>query len=597
MAEVKSIAEQYHVLETRYNEDGQPTVTATFTPTADTKRCAMVVKTSVIPVLFVPGIMGSNLNYVDKDGNTQEAWGPPNNIVSGFGQVLNFWAALSAADRAERLNPYSTSVKWDGPVEAVPNTFGDVDDAQGGYTLNGKKLALKRGWGSVHKDSYGAFLVKLQSLLDQMCFETSEEPWKSLLALRPERSAKARQAESADISPVTPAELDHARDFHYPVYACGYNWIHNNEFSATGYKSGPDAGVSALSDQVDRILADIRAHRDKACNQVILVTHSMGGLVARAYAKAHPDKILGIVHGVMPATGAPATYKRVRAGFGGEGGGIEGWGTSKILGPDADRAAPPILNSEGALQLLPWPDYGAGIDAEHIGSNPPLSQWLQVRRKGQTTPVFAPGRDEVLMGANWFSLLPSDIRNEYVGRNSGVIRNKRVTPSDEREMALRRARGITEKPEDDRRALNARLVRVGEFQDNHRGFYLNGKTFAFYGSDPAQRSWWSHVWEGDIPVGISAADMQRAVLKKDDGEGKVVITLPDRRDVLLTIAPASDSGDGTVPSPSGMAPQIAGVPSFVHQGYDHQSAYIAGNQLGLLSTLFSVIKFAQQRKD
>jgi alpha-beta hydrolase superfamily lysophospholipase len=46
------------------------------------------------------------------------------------------------------------------------------------------------------------------------------------------------------------------------------------------------------------------------CEKVIVVTHSMGGLVARALI--HPkmgslkDKVLGIVHGVMPAIGAGA---------------------------------------------------------------------------------------------------------------------------------------------------------------------------------------------------------------------------------------------------------------------------------------------------
>lgn len=55
------------------------------------------------------------------------------------------------------------------------------------------------------------------------------------------------------------------------------------------------------------------------CKQVIVVTHSMGGLVGRALI--HPmygnlqDKVAGIVHGVMPAIGAPAAYKRMRAGF------------------------------------------------------------------------------------------------------------------------------------------------------------------------------------------------------------------------------------------------------------------------------------------
>jgi pimeloyl-ACP methyl ester carboxylesterase len=51
-----------------------------------------------------------------------------------------------------------------------------------------------------------------------------------------------------------------------------------------------------------------------AATKVILVTHSMGGLVARACAKRIPDKIAGVIHGVMPALGAPAAYRRMACG-------------------------------------------------------------------------------------------------------------------------------------------------------------------------------------------------------------------------------------------------------------------------------------------
>ena len=36
----------------------------------------------------------------------------------------------------------------------------------------------------------------------------------------------------------------------------------------------------------------------------------MGGLVVVAYAR-HPDKILGIIHGVQPAVGRPFAYRRM----------------------------------------------------------------------------------------------------------------------------------------------------------------------------------------------------------------------------------------------------------------------------------------------
>ncbi len=78
------------------------------------------------------------------------------------------------------------------------------------------------------------------------------------------------------------------------------------------------------------------------CHKVILVTHSMGGLVARYYSECltEPgpgrDKIYGIVHGVMPSIGAAATYTRMKRGTENpESGmaGAAGYVTSHVLWP------------------------------------------------------------------------------------------------------------------------------------------------------------------------------------------------------------------------------------------------------------------------
>jgi pimeloyl-ACP methyl ester carboxylesterase len=47
--------------------------------------------------------------------------------------------------------------------------------------------------------------------------------------------------------------------------------------------------------------------------KVIVVTHSMGGMVSRALTEIHQcDKVLGVSHGVLPATGAPAYMPHAR---------------------------------------------------------------------------------------------------------------------------------------------------------------------------------------------------------------------------------------------------------------------------------------------
>jgi len=125
------------------------------------------------------------------------------------------------------------------------------------------------------------------------------------------------------------------------------------------------------------------------CNQVILVTHSMGGLVARAACKLHgaEEKVLGVVHGVQPAFGSPAAYWRMKAGFerpqGGPTGTLWDWfrkplkmtkhivlGTvgAWVLGTNGEEVTSLLGNMPGGLQLLPNKLY-----ADNAGNK----QWLR----------------------------------------------------------------------------------------------------------------------------------------------------------------------------------------------------------------------------
>ena len=75
----------------------------------------------------------------------------------------------------------------------------------------------------------------------------------------------------------------------------------------------------------------------------------MGGLAARwaSEVAGASGSILGIVHGVQPATGASAGYWRMKAGFEGS------WATSRVLGNSGDKVTPILGNIPGGLQLLP----------------------------------------------------------------------------------------------------------------------------------------------------------------------------------------------------------------------------------------------------
>lgn len=80
----------------------------------------------------------------------------------------------------------------------------------------------------------------------------------------------------------------------------------------------------------------------------------------------------------MPATGAPAFYKRLKAGFGDEPNpcnwkwydyinplsyvkmgltSLKDGVVAKLLGATARETSPILLNAPGAMQLMPWPNY------------------------------------------------------------------------------------------------------------------------------------------------------------------------------------------------------------------------------------------------
>lgn len=85
---------------------------------------------------------------------------------------------------------------------------------------------------------------------------------------------------------------------HSPVYAFGYDWRQS---------------CSSHAVELDRFINSV-LERERA-RQVILVTHSMGGLVARGALRLIASKVMGIVHCVQPAVGAVAAARRCITGF------------------------------------------------------------------------------------------------------------------------------------------------------------------------------------------------------------------------------------------------------------------------------------------
>jgi hypothetical protein len=279
------------------------------------------IEREIIPIIFVPGIMGSRLR---RRSDKITIWDPDDIkfMVKKFG-----WLSVTAAERkdlvvgSEFSSDHAEVISCD---QQHNKKFANEHDIR----------REKRGWGGVMWGSYGRLLIKLQ-----------EHRW--------------------------PSPLDAC--FEFPVHAFGYNWIASNG----------EAGL-ALKRYIDKTISDYQAGnnspdgRTRDCNKVILVTHSMGGLVARSACMMHEaeEQVLGVIHGVQPAVGSPAAYWRMKAGFERPRGGpkrefwdwlrnplkmakhqLVGHISAAILGTDGEEVTSLLGNSPGGLELLPTKDY------------------------------------------------------------------------------------------------------------------------------------------------------------------------------------------------------------------------------------------------
>lgn len=326
-------------------DDGRLKGMSVLTPETMTTIGAFVIPSSkVIPIIVVPGIMGSNLRATTNRRQLQNrelaagspAWRPPNGTKESV-KALLAWKDRNPAQRQRILDGDTLEVDNSGLIS--------LPDSADGMTVDNMRT---RWWGEVHADSYGPLLAALQINLNS-----------TFLPGIPARKRKPRPYwdevmkydraswNATDLAALTEQELEKFAQYQYPVYACGYNWVRSNEFSAERLKN--------------RVLEIIKfwADRKHVCKQVIIVTHSMGGLVGRACAKLIPDQILGVIHGVMPALGAPLAYRRIVSGTeqSAPGAGridrFKMSGFATIAGDTPEKTTPTMATACGPLELLP----------------------------------------------------------------------------------------------------------------------------------------------------------------------------------------------------------------------------------------------------
>jgi hypothetical protein len=538
--------------------DGSWTGHTVLTPTAlKTRGLFTLPPSKVVPVIVVPGIMGSNLRATKKAREQNkifragdEAWRPPNGMAQGF-RAGRLWKRRDGATRQQLLDPDMLEVDDHGDID-LPMEARDYGVVQ--------KEVQGRFWGEVHWDSYGALLyalhIRLNHTFDMDPLDDKRvlrRHWKAVMDCEPARWGVR------SIEKITESELEKHADYYYPVYAFGYNWLGSCNDAA-----------KRLRERIESLI-EFWGKGNRVCSKVILVTHSMGGLVARACAKEIPDSILGVIHGVMPALGAPACYRRIACGTersspsdGPLDKQVSGT-VADILGDTPDRTMPVMANSPGALELLP----------NHLYPQPWLHMCLLSSVNNKET-----ARDIVhLPSLNPYDMY-RDMQSWYRLFDPKLIdqAGKYLGGEDEAKQAVKTVIAIAE-----------------HFHREILDTYYHPNTYAFYGADPDHRSFGSVRWmtrDSGAGAVFTEANVREAKTfnygeawtRRVQIEGKTILS--------FSPAPQDSAGDGTVPRQSGVGPQGRIRRLFELRGFDHQNAF--KDESVLMLTQHLVVKMVQE---
>ncbi|QLK60065.1 hypothetical protein GE278_04370 [Enterobacteriaceae bacterium Kacie_13] len=489
-------AENEVVILPEYDENGRAYYTLPNARAEDNLvvACPKVAE-KVIPIIFLPGVMGSNLKKVGSDKKVWHA-----DMHEGVDALA--WTIKAKKERKELLDPVTTEVDLTGKV-----LYSD---------LEGKMFPTReeRGWGSALYKSYGEPLHTLQCmlndghiLLDNLINGTRRQTPRQLLIGEDLSAEKGEEA-------LTEAEVRQSYDILFPLHVFGYNWLQSNADSAQ---------------HLDRYIRQVLSiyHGRLAVSKVILITHSMGGLVARHYSEnmSGRENILGIVHGVMPDLGSPAAYRRMKTGERGV--------VGAVIGADAANLMPVLAQSPGPLQLLPGRAYGTG--------------WLNIHAsKGvMNKPESDPYTEIYLNKSDWWRLC-------------------------EKELLLDDTAKEWEKYQD--RIIN----KVQLFIEELKGKY-HPNTYAFYGASKKHPSDDHLIWQQiPAPRPVFGVPVELPVYRHVQGQ-------------IFELTSSGGPGDGTVPVRAGRI-SFSGIRSLLATEVDHEGAYAVGD-LGIENGLSVAMKF------
>lgn len=535
------------------DKKGLPTFDWTLTRESISDTVKLIIPNgNTLPIVFVPGIMGSNLK--NKDGKvwrldtTNLLW--TKEVEVG---LASKYARSKAGPRQKLLHPARVTVDEEGNTPSkIHGTITHKDDYKA------------RWWGEVGEGSYHDFLLWLEEQLNPS--NNNPALWHDYRYATSHLSAPPRPGDKPklfDAAPMLMAGLPQERaeagsyqalmsddlmtrsKFRFPVYACGYNWLESNEEAA-----------KLLQTRIKKII-ELNNVGYFNCEQVIVVTHSMGGLVTRACVNlaGMATKIAGVVHGVMPATGAAVAYRRCKVGMRDEDS-VAGL----VLGNDGQKVTAVFAQAPGALQLLPSQDY----PANWLKITDPNNKELESLPKSGADGKCDPYTDIYLRKDRWWGL----VREEWLSPKDG-------TPIDWK-------------------TFTKNINTAKQFHKDIASTY-HPNTYVYYGGESDQPSFEKIHWKmqrGSMASAPAPAQVKSYAPSQvlDDGSNPLhvgqqteyiqtmdgVVTY-DTHHFDLVCAKQDASGDGTVPACSGKVPLTAGKGhvkvQFKLKGFAHEGSY------------------------
>ena len=433
----------------------------------------------------------------------------------------------------------------------------------------------ERGWGTVGYFSYGVFLDTFQSWLYQPTGELSLK----LQSLIEKHSFKLASTEKTTLT-FDGDDIKKLENYDFPLYAMGYNWLESNAESAKRLKKLVEETIPAFYKKQGRI-----------CDKVILMTHSMGGLVARYYTEAlgGSEKVYGVINAVQPSIGAAAAYTRMKCGN------QKNFIMDNVLGKDGAEMTAVLAQAPGPLQLLPGIEYGKNW----LTISPPLGGGDK-----KQYPETDPYKEIYLNKKEWWCVCEPHLINPFNKKH-----NKKIMESDYENIINNDVKKFHEKISGkyhpntyafygvDVEAVDAEK-RNEKKEDEDKESIIIGEKFLTYD----EVNWYGEYKKIDFESGIKRpsdqyiGDKNRLNLrekrakrtiaietkKREKGESEAESNQQGNIDFQVTynaecytLEPAKGNGDGTVSRRSGEIPKKPkeSIRALTYLAVGHESAY------------------------